>query len=309
MKSLRLLFMGTPDFAIPALDALHKSQHEVVAVYTQPPRPGGRGKKERLTPVHEYALKAGITVHTPVTLKEQAIQKELANYKADAIIVAAYGLLLPEGVLEAAPLGCINIHPSLLPRWRGAAPVERCIMAGDKETGIVIMQMDKGLDTGAMLAVQSYPVDAECNSGALRQFLSQQAAHLLLATLEGLITGTVIPVAQPETGVTYASKLTKEESRINWHDSAETIHHKIRGLAPAPAASFSYKGETIKILEARWVSTSSTAVAGTIIDTPLVVACGKDALSIRKLQRAGKNQMSVEEMLRGFKMERGDVVG
>ncbi len=214
---MRLVFMGTPAFALPALKALHAAGHEIVAVYTQPPRPAGRGQKDTPSPVHEYAREHQLPVSTPATLKTPEAQAEFAAHKADATIVAAYGLLLPKAILEAYPRGCINVHPSLLPRWRGAAPIQRCVMAGDNETGIVIMQMNEGLDTGDMLLVERYPIAKGTNAGALHDFLAEKAGPLVLKTMQGLHNKTITPVKQPDTGVEYAKKITKEDCRIDWN--------------------------------------------------------------------------------------------
>jgi methionyl-tRNA formyltransferase len=238
---MRLVFMGTPAFALPTLAALHESGHEIVAVYSQPPRPAGRGQKETPSPVHQYAAQHGLAVFTPASLKLPEVQQQFAAHHADAAIVAAYGLLLPKPILEAYKLGCINIHPSLLPRWRGAAPIQRTIMAGDKETGITVMQMNEGLDTGDMLMVERYPIAPGTSAGALHDVLAEKAGPLLLKTLAQI--NTITPVKQPDAGVTYANKITKEEARINWNQPAETIYQHILGLSPSPGASLTYNND------------------------------------------------------------------
>ena len=231
--------MGTPAFAVPTLRALHEAGHDIVAVYTQPPRPAGRGQQNTPSPVHDYANAHGLPVFTPETLKSPETQAAFAAHKADAAVVAAYGLLLPQPVLEAYPLGCINVHPSLLPRWRGAAPIQRTIMAGDKETGITIMQMDKGLDTGDMLMIERYPLPVSMNAGQLHDMLAHKAGPLVLKTLEGLQNQTIVPVKQPDTGVEYAKKITKDDFSIDWNQPAEIIYYQILGLSPAPGRMLS----------------------------------------------------------------------
>lgn len=235
---MRIVFMGTPEFAVPTLRTLHEAGHNIVAVYTQPPRPAGRGQKELPSPVQEYAVSHDLPVFTPVSLKAPEAQGEFAAHKADVAVVAAYGLLLPKPILEAFPLGCINVHPSLLPRWRGAAPIQRAVMAGDRETGITIMQMNEGLDTGDMLLVERYPMGVSMNAGALHDFLADKAGPLVLKTLEGLADKTIVPMKQPEIGAAYAKKITKEDCRIDWNRPAEAIYHQILGLSPTPGGVF-----------------------------------------------------------------------
>jgi len=303
---MRLVFMGTPAFAVPTLRALHEAGHEIAAVYTQPPRPAGRGQKETPSPVHQFALEHGLPVHTPVSLKSPETQAAFAAHKADVAVVVAYGLLLPKAILEAYPLGCINVHPSLLPRWRGAAPIQRTIMAGDRETGIVIMQMDVGLDTGDMLMVERYPIAEGMNAGALHDELAQKAAPLVLITLDGLQKNTITPVAQPHTGVEYAKKITKEEARIDWNQPAEAIYHKILGLAPSPGAYFLYGGEAIKIFDAHPLPNpppqagEGTYAPGTIMDEHLTIACNPGVLKPTVLQRPGKKRLPLKEFLHGL---------
>jgi methionyl-tRNA formyltransferase len=297
---MKLVFMGTPGFAVPALRALVDAKHEIVAVYTQPPRPAGRGQRETPAPVQVEAERLGIPVHTPVTLKNEAEQGVFITHCADAAVVAAYGLLLPKPILNAFPLGCINIHPSLLPRWRGAAPLQRTLMAGDVETGVTIMQMDEGLDTGDMLTVDRFLIPPDMNMQGLHDALSLRGADLLIKTLHVLAHGKLNPVPQPAEGVTYAKKITKEECRIDWKEDAADIHNKIRALAPRPGASFEYRGEVIKALASELLPTSASAPPGTVLDDVLTIACGRGALNLRVLQRPGKQAMSAEETLRGF---------
>jgi len=305
MKPLKLIFMGTPEFAVPTLQALINSMHEVVAVYSQPPRPAGRGKKEQPSPIHTLAQHHNIPVFTPTSLKSADIQAEFAAHGADAAIVVAYGLLLPEAILKACPLGCINVHPSALPRWRGAAPLACTILAGDTTTDICIMQMDKGLDTGDVLLRKGYPVSENLTTGELHDWLSTEAAPLVLETLAGLQQHTITP--QPQSGeATYAPKIDKEDRPIDWSLPADFVHNHIRGLSPYPSATFEYQGEVIKVLRSEDAHTVSFAKAGTVMNDSLSVACGDGGvIRLKTLQRAGKSAMSVEEFLRGFPIPKG----
>lgn len=301
---MRLVFMGTPAFAVPTLKSLHAAGHNIVAVYTQPPRPAGRGQKETLSPVHAWALDHGLTVLTPEKLITPETQAAFAAHKADAAIVAAYGLLLPQPILSAFPLGCINVHPSLLPRWRGAAPIQRTIMAGDKETAISIMQMEIGLDTGDILLEEKFKIPDGMNAGALHDILAEKAGPLVLETLQGLADKTIMPVPQADTGVGYAKKITKEDCRIDWQQSAEKIYHQIMGLSPSPGAYFQDNDETIKIFDASFDSKAAGA-PGTVIDNKLGIACNPGVLNPLILQRPGKKRMPLEELLRGFTIPAG----
>ncbi|MEI7670203.1 MAG: methionyl-tRNA formyltransferase [Pseudomonadota bacterium] len=308
MKKLRLIFMGTPEFAKVVLASLVDSRHEVVAVYTQPPRPAGRGKKDKITPVNEYANSQNIPVYTPQNLKDNEIQQNLKNYNADGIIVAGYGLLLPKAVLEATSIGCINIHPSLLPRWRGAAPIERAIMAGDKETGVVIMQMDEGLDTGDMLMTHKIAIPEDADAARMRKILAEISCKLLLATLDNIIKNKIIALKQQSEGISYAAKINKEEMRIIWSESATSIRNKIRGLSPDYGAYFVYNGENIKILAAEIVEKKCSEKFGIVVDDNLLVATGENYLLPKIVQRSGKKPMPTLEMLRGFKIKKGDIL-
>jgi len=297
---MRIIFMGTPDFAVPTLDALVAAGHDVCAVYSQPPRPAGRGKALSPTPVHKRAEEHGLVVHTPMTLKDDAAHHSFADLKADIAVVAAYGLILPKTILEAPKFGCLNVHASLLPRWRGAAPVQRAILAGDAETGVTIMQMDIGLDTGDMCAVQSTPIDRK-TGGALTAELADMGAALLVDVLASLNDHPPIP--QPEAGVTYAAKIDKAESRIDFTRPALEIERQVRAFAPVPGAFFEYQGERFRILAAECHDFSGGA--GEVIDAHLTIACGAGALRPTLIQRAGKSAMSPADLLRGFSLPVG----
>lgn len=306
---LKIVFMGTPEFAVPALRGLIASPHRVVAAYSQPPRPAGRGQKPRPSPVHRLAETEGVPVHTPLHFKSPESVAELKALGADIAVVAAYGLLLPKGVLEAFPRGCINIHPSALPRWRGAAPIHRTVLAGDEATEICIMQMDEGLDTGDVLAREHIPLPEGITTGALHDMLAEQAVPLLLETLNAIELGEAVAAPQAEEGVTYAAKIRKEESHIDWTQSAESIERKVRGLNPYPVAVTTLNGEPIKILAAEWEETGHPVVAGTTIDGQLGIACGMGSLRPTIVQRPGKKPMPTAEMLRGFPVPKGIRLG
>ncbi len=298
-KPLRLIFMGSPEFAVPCLQTLINSPHEVVAVYCQPPRPAGRGQKLQATPVQKIAQQHAITVHHPKSLKSVAEQKIFASYKPDIAIVAAYGLILPQAILDIPKRGCINVHPSALPRWRGAAPLQRTIMAGDEETQLCIMQMQAGLDTGPILTRQTFPLDDGTTAGQLHDIMAYSAGDAVLAAIHKNPT----PIAQTKDGVTYAAKIDKAEAQIDWTKSATQIRQHILGLSPFPGAFSIYQGEVIKILNAELAT--DQGAAGTLLDDNLLVACGQHALRITHLQRAGKKPMTTEELLRGFTMPKG----
>jgi len=296
--ALKLIFMGTPDFAVPTLAALIAAGHEIVCVYSQPPRPAGRGQSERPSPVHAYAVEKNIDVRTPTSLKDTAEQQAFADLGADAAIVVAYGLILPKPVLEAPRLGCLNLHGSLLPRWRGAAPIQRAIMAGDEMSGVCIMQMDEGLDTGGVLARHEIPLGAATTAGDLHDQLAADGAPLMVETLAQLAAGELIATPQPDDGVTYAAKIDKDEARIDWSRPAAELDGLIRGLSPFPGAWFSYAGERIKVLSA--VPTNQTGEAGRTLDRELTIACGTGALKLLTVQRGGRKPMSAADLIRGF---------
>ncbi len=310
--------MGTPEFALPSLKALREAGHAIAAVYTQPPRPAHRGQKETPSPVHRYALEQGFPVYTPVSLKSQDVQAEFAAHRADAAIVAAYGLLLPKPILDAYPLGCINIHPSLLPRWRGAAPIQRTLMAGDAETGVCIMQMDEGLDTGDILLCEKLDVlenirSSTVNAQILHDLLAYAAPPLLLMALEGLQRREVTPTPQPAVGVTYAQKITKEECRIDWTQDAQAILNRIRGLSPKPGAYCMLNGEPLKILMADimladLVRHGGTRTPGQVQDGYLTVACGSGYLRLEELQRPGKKAVMAMDFLNGSPVPTGTLL-
>ncbi len=300
---LRLVFMGTPEFSVPILAALIEAGHQVACVYSQPPRPAGRGQKERPGPVHAYAQAQGIEVRTPLSLKSAEEQQAFRELAADAAVVAAYGLILPKAILDAPRLGCINVHASLLPRWRGAAPIQRAIMAGDAETGVTIMQMDVGLDTGAMLLKESLPITDETTASALHDQLSVLGARLIVPALAGLDAGTLTAEPQPEAGVTYAAKIDKDEARIHWTRPAAELARHINGLSPFPGAWAEVKGERLKILAARAVPGSGEP--GTTLDDQFTVACAAGAVQPLCVQRAGKGPVDTAAFLRGFALPKG----
>ncbi|MBN8292294.1 methionyl-tRNA formyltransferase [Rhodobacter sp. NTK016B] len=290
---MRVIFMGTPDFSVPVLEALH-AEHEVICVYCQPPRRAGRGKQERPTPVHARALELGLEVRHPVSLKGANEQAAFAALGADVAVVVAYGLILPQPVLDAPKHGCLNIHASLLPRWRGAAPIHRAIMAGDAETGVCIMQMEAGLDTGPVLLRETTPIGATETTEVLHDRLSAMGARLIGAALAQI--DRLTPEPQPEDGVTYAAKIDKAEARIDWTQPAEAVARKIRGLSPFPGAWCETPGGRLKLLGAAPVSESG--IPGTLLHD-MTVACGVGAVAIDRAQREGKRVMEPGELRRG----------
>ena len=302
---MKVVFMGTPDFSVPVLDALVEAGHEVVCVYCQPPRPAGRGKKDRPTPVHARAEALGLPVRHPVSLKGEAEQAEFAALGADIAVVVAYGLILPQAILDAPTKGCLNIHASLLPRWRGAAPIHRAIMSGDAATGICIMQMEAGLDTGPVLLRKETPIGETETTDHLHDRLSTMGADCIVEALSALETLT--PEVQPEDGVTYASKIDKAEAAVDWAKPAIEISRQIRGLATFPGAWTTHKGERIKLLGAELAEGQGDA--GTVIGPALTVACAAGAVRITKAQRAGKGAQDIDTFLRGWPIETGEKLG
>ena len=310
---LNIIFMGSPEFAVPALEGLIHSRHHVSAVYSQPPRPAGRGQQLRPCPVHAAAEKHGIEVQTPINFKSPESVERLKAYGADIAVVAAYGLLLPPSVLTAFPKGCINIHPSLLPRWRGAAPIHRTVLAGDDKTAICIMQMDEGLDTGDVILQEFISLHApHITTGMLHDQLAEQSVPILLRALDLIEAGTVHPQKQAADGVTYAKKISKTESAIDWNEEAEVIDRKVRGLNPYPNAATILNGEPIKIWGAMPVDRPAAmgdAANGTVIDDMLTIACGNNtALRLTMIQRPGKKAMKADEFLNGVKVPVGSVL-
>jgi methionyl-tRNA formyltransferase len=301
---MRLAFMGSPDFAVPALRALHAAGHEIAAVYCQPPRPAGRGQRETPCPVHRAALELGLPVRTPARLKRDAAEHAaFAALGLDAAVVAAYGLILPRAMLDAPRRGCLNIHASLLPRWRGAAPIHAAILAGDAETGITIMRMEEGLDTGPMLLREAVPIGPATTVQALHDALAAIGARLVLRALAE--DPPAIP--QPEEGVTYAPKLTKEDGRLDWRDDAAALERRVRALNPWPGTFFTHAGEQVRVLAAR--PEPGAGPPGTVLDDAALVACGQGALRLTRLQRPGRAPLDAEAFLRGFALPRGTVLG
>jgi methionyl-tRNA formyltransferase len=297
---MRLIFMGTPDFAVPALDALTVAGHEIAAVYCQPPRPAGRGKALQPSPVQRRAEALGLEVRTPITLRDADEQTRFAGLEADAAVVAAYGLILPKPILAAPRLGCFNIHASLLPRWRGAAPIQRAILAGDAVTGVTIMDMEAGLDTGPMRATVDVEIDSK-TAGELTAELADKGAALMVQVLGDL--AAYPPRPQPEDGVTYACKVEKTEARLDFSAGAVAAERQVRAFNPAPGAFFELNGERIRILSAE-VEINAGA-PGQVLDDLLLIGCGPNALRPTRVQRAGRGAMSTDELLRGFPIATG----
>lgn len=299
---MRIVFMGTPDFAVPTLEALVAAGHEVVAVYSQPPRPAGRrGRALVASPVQRAAERLGIEVHVPASLRDAQAQATFAGHGADLAVVAAYGLILPRAVLDAPVHGCLNVHGSLLPRWRGAAPVQRAILAGDAETGVGIMQMEAGLDTGPVRLEGRTSVDGK-TAGDLSAELSRLGARLMVEVLRDLPVHP--PVPQPENGITYAAKIDKAEARLDFAEPAVAVERRIRAMNPAPGAWFEWQGERIKLLAAEIISTDG-GPAGTVLDDRLTIACGTNAIRPTLVQRAGRGVTNAADLLRGFPIPAG----
>jgi methionyl-tRNA formyltransferase len=303
---MKVIFMGTSDFAVPALEALYNSDHELLAVICRPPAQSGRGHKLTPSPVQQRAEELALKVLHPKSLRKEEAQTLIRDIGADIIVVAAYGNILPKEVLEICKYGCLNIHPSMLPRWRGAAPVERTILAGDTMTSVCVMQMDEGLDTGDILMQIDVAINERETSASLRKMTSEIGAKLLLETLPNL--ANIKPQKQKESGITYADKLQKEEGRIIWNESVEIIDRKIRGFNPWPGSFFEYKGEQIKIIEACCVKQDVSEKPGLITDDQLTIACKDGVVQPKVLQRPGKRAMTLKEILNGFKIEKGIVL-
>ncbi len=298
---MRLIFMGTPDFSVQILGALVDAGHEIACVYSQPPRPSGRGKAARKTPVHQRAEALGLPVRTPLNFKDPSDIRELKALDAQIAVVVAYGLLLPQAVLDGPARGCLNIHASLLPRWRGAAPIQRAIMAGDTQTGVCIMQMDAGLDTGPVLLRRETPIEPSDTAASLHDRLAGLGAKAICDALAQI--DTLTPQPQPETGATYAKKIDKAEARIDWSAPATTIDRHIRGLSPFPGAWSELGGERIKFLMSSVAA--GQGAPGETLDDALTIATGSGAVKIHRLQRAGKSAADTQDVLRGFAMPKG----
>ena len=309
--SLRTIFMGTPDFAVPTLSTLLGHGHEIVACYSRAPAPAGRGMALRLSPVHQAAERFGIPVLTPSTLRTPEALDEFRSHQADVVIVVAYGMLLPKDILDVPPLGCLNLHASLLPRWRGAAPIQRAIMAGDPETGVAVMKMAEGLDTGPVGMVERLVIAPELNAGEAHEILARLGADLMVRALAALGRGGLSFREQSTEGVTYARKISNDECKIDWSASAQTIHDHIRGLAPFPGAYTMIdlgKGpERVKIL--RTTKTEGVGAPGQILDDALTIACGNGALRLLDLQRAGAKALPGDLFLRGVSLPAGQRIG
>jgi methionyl-tRNA formyltransferase len=299
---MRLVFMGSPDFAVPSLDALVAAGHEVIRVYTQPPRPAGRGKGEQKTAVHKRADELGIEVRCPRTLRDHDEQARFAALDSDLAVVAAYGLILPKPILEAPRGGCINVHASLLPRWRGAAPIQRAILAGDEATGVTIMRVEEGLDTGSMFLKRETPIDRK-TAGELTDELAKLGAEALVDWLDKPMP----PAPQPDEGVTYASKIDKTEARIDWSKSANDIERQVRAFAPIPGAWFEANGERVKLLQAD-AGIDASGEPGEVLDDCLCIACGTGFIRPLQVQRAGRGVMTPGELLRGFAIPKGAIL-
>ena len=303
---MRLIFMGTPDFAVPTLIELAARGHDIAAVYTRAPKPAGRGMDTQRTPVEREAGRLVLSVHTPRTLKDADTQKVFREHNADAAVVIAYGLILPKPILEAPRLGCFNVHASLLPRWRGAAPINRAIMAGDPDSGVTIMQMNEGLDTGAMAMAERMPIGADMTASELHATLSRLGADLMLRVLAAADRGSLRLTPQPQAGVTYAEKISKNETRIDWSRPWKQVHDHIRGLSPVPGAWFELGGDRVKVL--RSTKGEGSGAPGIALDGKLTVACAQGAVRLVQLQRAGKEPLSADEFLRGTPLKAGTKV-
>ena len=300
---MRLIFMGTPDFAVPTLVELAARGRDIVAVYTRAPKPGGRGLDLQLTPVEREARRLSLPVHTPKTLKDEKAQQDLRALGADAAVVVAYGLILPKAVLDAPRLGCFNVHASLLPRWRGAAPINRAIMAGDAESGVTIMKMDEGLDTGAMAMAERMPIGADITAGELHDALSRLGADLMPRVLAAVERESLQLTPQPSTGVTYAERIANTETRIDWSKTWKQVHDHVRGLSPFPGAWFELGGVRVKAL--RSTKGAGSGALGIALDDRLTIACADGAVRLTQVQRSGKQPMLAEEFLRGTPVKAG----
>ena len=305
--ALRLVYMGTARFAVPSLRALAAGRHEVIAVYTQPARAAGRGLKARPSPVHTAALELGVVVHTPETLKAAAEREVLAGLRADLAVVAAYGLILPKSILDVPRLGGINLHASLLPRWRGAAPIQRALLAGDGETSVTIIQMEPSLDTGPILATERVPITAEATAASLHDTLADLAARMVGPTIDQLASGRITPHPQPDQGVTYAPKVDKAEARLDWSRPAPFLERQLRAFNPWPGCWTDLDGERLLVLEGELAA--GVGAPGEVLDDRMTIACGEGALRLTRVQRAGGRPMSADAFLRGFPLPVGVRLG
>jgi len=304
---LRLAFLGTPGFAARILAALIEAGHEIVAVYTQPPRPAGRGHRVTRSPVHELAETRGIPVETPAKL-DQAAADKFTTLNLDTAVVAAYGLILPKAMLAAPRLGCLNVHASLLPRWRGAAPIERALLAGDRDTGISIMRMDEGLDSGPVLLAERLPIPPGMGAAALYDELAALGARLIVAALAAAAQGKLSPKPQPADGATYARKLQRKEGALDWRKPVAELERAVRAFELFPGSYFTHDSERIRVLAAELVNAPDGTAPGTVLDDALTIACGDGALRPTRLQRAGRAALATEEFLRGYVIPRGTVL-
>jgi methionyl-tRNA formyltransferase len=306
-SSLRIVFMGTATFAVPSLRVLAGGPHPLVAVYTQPSRPAGRGMRPRPSTVQLAATALGLPVLTPASLKGTAERERLEGLRPDLAVVAAYGLIVPGEILEVPRLGCINLHASLLPRWRGAAPIQRALLAGDRETGVTIFQMEPALDTGPILASVLLPIADDATAATLHDALAELAANMVGPVVDDLATGRAMGRPQPDQGITYAPKLTKDEGRLDWSQSASALARRLRALNPWPGCWTEFDGERLRVLEGEIVAGAGTP--GEVLDERLTIACGDGALRLTKIQRAGGNPMSAAAFLRGFPLPAGARLG
>jgi methionyl-tRNA formyltransferase len=308
-SKLKLAYMGTPDFSIPALTALIKSKYDIRAVYTQPPRPAGRGQRIQKTPVHNFADEKGIPVRTPISLKTKEAQILFSELDLDVVVVAAYGLILPIEILEIPRLGCINIHASLLPRWRGAAPIQRAIMAGDNETGVCIMLMNAGLDTGPVLSSERTKITQDTTATSLHDTLASLGAALIGPTINAYAEGLISPITQKDEAAVYATKLSKKDEHLNWSKSAPELVRVIRALAPSPGAWSLINGHRVKVYSAEVIDTNeNNHQAGEVLSNDLIIACGRGILKIKEVKKPGKNIMPTLDYLRGNPVKIGDLL-
>jgi methionyl-tRNA formyltransferase len=305
-RALGLIFMGTPAFAATILDELIAAGHRILAVYTQPPRPAGRGHRLQTSPVQLLAEKLGLPIRHPVTLREE--RAAFAELRADAAVVAAYGLILPSAILTAPRLGCLNVHASLLPRWRGAAPIQRALLAGDRATGVTIMQMEEGLDTGPILLQEEVPIARDATTVSLSAELAALGGRLMLTALDGVADGRLVPRTQPQSGVTYAPKVRREEGRLDWRMGSVELERRVRALHPWPGAFFEMSGERIRVFTAIDLPGPAGGRPGAVLDDRLTVACGEGVLRLLQLQRPGRAPLEASAFLRGFPVPPGTML-